>query len=338
MTGVRRHIVLTGGTSGIGLQAACLLHQEGHRLTLSCRDGNGAEALARRLPGVNVPLCDLADLTSVEQCAAALLGAGDPIDSLVLNAGLQYAGAATPRWSAQGFERTLAVNHLAHQALLQRLLPLLLKGHQPRLVVTASDVHDPQAPGGRVGRPASLGDLQGLERGPGAPMVDGSTDFDAQKAYGDSKLCNVLLARHVERILREQGVGLPVVAWSPGLVIPRSEGGFFRESRRENAIGQAIFAFLARDLLRITETPERAGALLAQLATDPLPDHSGLQYWSNRVVAPGRHRFGMLPPSQEAQNDALAERLWSLSAGHLGHDPLEGGLTQTQCEKTPTTL
>ncbi len=70
------------------------------------------------------PICDLADLASVERCADDLLAAAEPIDSLVLNAGLQYSGASEPRWSVQGFELTVAVNHLAHQVLLQRLLPL----------------------------------------------------------------------------------------------------------------------------------------------------------------------------------------------------------------------
>ena len=132
-----RRILLTGGSSGIGLEAAALLSAAGHRLTLPCRDGGSVERVRRRLgTTVHTPLCDLADLNSVASCCEDLLAAAEPIDTLVLNAGMQYSGAAEPRWSAQGFERTLAVNHLAHQATLQRLLPLLLRGSRPRLVVT----------------------------------------------------------------------------------------------------------------------------------------------------------------------------------------------------------
>ncbi len=265
------------------------------------------------------PVCDLADLASVGRCAEALLARAEPIDALVLNAGLQYAGARQPRWSAQGFELTIGVNHLAHQAVLQRLLPLLLQSPTPRLVVTASDVHDPAAPGGQVGPPAGLGDLAGLAQGPGAAMVDGGP-FNAEKAYKDSKLCNVLMARELERLVREQGRALPVVAWSPGLVIPRGSGGFFRENRLTNPVGQALFAVVARDLLRLTETPQRAGALLAALVSDPLDPPTGFQYWSNRVVAPGRLRFAQTEPSLEARNDALAQQLWLLSAAQLGLD------------------
>jgi protochlorophyllide reductase len=322
-----RHVVLTGGSSGIGLQGAAQLLAAGHRLTVLCRDGDAAQRLRGHLSGslgstrpggaLTTVIGDLADLASVEACAAELLEAGDPIDTLVLNAGLQYTGAREPRWSAQGFELTLAVNHLAHQALLQRLLPLLHQGTAPRLVVTASEVHDPTSAGGKVGRAAGLGDLAGLRQGSGAAMVDGGA-FDAEKAYKDSKLCNLLMAREVERRQREQGTPLLVLAWSPGLVIPRGAGGFFRDSQRLNPIGQAVFAFAARDLLRLTESPEGAGALLAGLATTSPDDPSGFQYWSNRVLGPGRRRFARTEPSAEARNDDLAAELWQLSAQAVG--------------------
>jgi protochlorophyllide reductase len=313
--GVSRHILLTGGSSGIGFEAAALLLQAGHRLTLPCRDAPTAAVLRQRLGGrLNTPICDLGDLESISRCAEFLLAEGEPIDTLVLNAGLQYSGDVEPRWSAQGFELTIAVNHLGHQALLQQLLPLLLQGTAPRLVVTSSEVHDPTSAGGKVGLPAGLGDLAGLRQGPGALMLDGSGSFNAEKAYKDSKLCNLLMAREAERRLKEQGTLLPVLAWSPGLVIPRSKGGFFRYSRSHNPVAQAIFAMVARDLLRLTETPQRAGALLAGLADASELQTSGFQYWSNRVIGPGRLLYGASQPSADACCDTLARQLWDLSA------------------------
>ncbi|MEB3200696.1 MAG: SDR family NAD(P)-dependent oxidoreductase [Synechococcaceae cyanobacterium] len=315
----RRHILITGASSGIGFQAALLLARAGHRLTLPCRDAATGDRLRERLPTpVHTPCCDLADWSEVRSCAAGLLQDGAPLDTLVLNAGLQDSGAPAPRWSAQGFELTVAVNHLAQQGLLQLLLPLLQRSAAPRLVITASEVHDPATPGGRVGPPAGLGDLAGLRRGPGAPMLDGSPVFQAEKAYKDSKLATVLLGRELERRLRERGLFWPVLVWSPGLVIPREPEGFFRYSRRHNPLGQQLFALLARDLLRLTETPEKAGALLAGLAADPLDEPAGFQYWSNRVLGPGRHGFARQQPSEEARRDDLARELWRLSAAQLG--------------------
>jgi protochlorophyllide reductase len=316
-----RHVLLTGGSSGIGLRAAQQLLAAGHPITVVCRDDATAKRLRQILSGdLKTVIMDLADLDSVARGADSLIRAARPIDSLVLNAGLQYSGAREPRWSAQGHELTLAVNHLAHQSLLQRLLPLLLQAPEPRLVITASEVHDPATAGGRVGPPADLGDLAGLRKGPGAPMVDGGA-FQAEKAYKDSKLCNVLMARQVARLLAEQlssRSSPPVIAWSPGLVIPRGEGGLFRDSRRFNPVGQALFAFVARDLLRITETPARAGTLLAGLATGSLGEAAGFQYWSNRLVRPGQLRFAATAPSAAARSDALAADLWRVSAQAVG--------------------
>ncbi|MFM7453626.1 MAG: SDR family NAD(P)-dependent oxidoreductase, partial [Cyanobium sp.] len=313
-----RHILITGASSGIGLEAAQQLAAAGHRLTLPCRSQARADTLGELLAKgqlqdqVSRPLGDLADLASVEQLAATLLEQGMPIDTLVLNAGLQYSGASEPRWSAQGFELTLAVNHLAHQALLQRLLPLLLASPQPRVVVTASEVHDPTSPGGRVGQPAGVGNLEGLFQGPGAAMVDGQSPFNAEKAYKDSKLCNLLMARALAARLAQQQRTMTVLAWSPGLVIPKGSGGFFRYSREHNPLGQTLFAWLARDLLRVSETPARAGALLADLAAGPVAPATGFSYRSNRLVGPGQLRFETREPSAEASNDALAEQLWQL--------------------------
>jgi protochlorophyllide reductase len=316
----RRHILITGASSGIGYQAAVRLMRAGHRLTLPCRDPERAATTARRIaaaaaagPKPEATVCDLGDLESVSRCCDELLHRGEPIDTLLLNAGLQYTGAREPRRSAQNHELTVAVNHLAHQLLGQRLLPLLEAGLEPRVVVTASEVHDPASPGGRVGKPAGLGDLSGLRRGNGFTMVDGVSPFDADKAYKDSKLCNVLFARQLQRRLQEQGHGWPVIAWSPGLVIPRQEGGFFRYSRRHNEAGQRLFALVARDLLRLTEPVEGAGALLASLACDPAHAGGGFHYWSNRVLGPGRRRFEAVEPSAEARCDSLAAELWRLS-------------------------
>jgi len=314
-----RHILITGASSGIGFQAAVQLLRAGHRLTLPCRDAERAASTARGIgPEPQTLVADLADLDSVNHCCEQLLERGEAIDTLVLNAGLQFTGAPEPRRSAQGYELTMAVNHLAHQLLGQRLLPLLEAGREPRVVVTASEVHDPASAGGRVGKPAGLGDLAGLRQGPGFAMADGTSPFDADKAYKDSKLCNVLFARQLQQRLQAEGHDWPVIAWSPGLVIPRASDGFFRYSRRHNEAGQRLFALVARDLLRLTETVERAGALLAGLAADPAHGCAGFHYWCNRVLGPGRRRFEAAEPSAEAQDDAKAEALWTISEELVG--------------------
>ena len=138
MTEAKR-LLITGASSGIGRHAAQRMDQKGHRLTLICRNRQrAAENLNWIGPTTLVLEADLADLEQVDALCTTLLQEEEPIDALVLNAGLQYAGYRQPRWSRQGIELTLAVNHLAHQLMLMRLLPLLLQADEPRVVITAS--------------------------------------------------------------------------------------------------------------------------------------------------------------------------------------------------------
>ena len=313
-----KRLLITGASSGIGLEAARLLACAGHQLTLFCRSEQRCDQTRQQLLAAGADcrriVChavDLADLGSVERGCQQLLAQDAPLDGLVLNAGQQRAGAAVPVFSPQGIELTFAVNQLAHQLIATRLLPLLRRGERPRLVITASDVHDPATGGGRVGPPADLGDLAGLRSGAGFVMLDGSARFDGDKAYKDSKLCNVLLGRELARQL--EGV-MPVIAWSPGLVIPRSADGFFRYNRQSNPVGMALFAAVARDLLRVTESVTTAGRLLAALTTDSAYGTPGFRYWSNRLVRPGLHRFEAKATSPDGADLDRASTLWRLSA------------------------
>ena len=305
-----RHVLLTGASSGVGLEAAKVLSAQGHALTILCRNQATADQTLALLSGsVRALICDLADLNAVAELCSQLLADDTALDVLVLNAGLQYAGASDPQLSAQGIELTFAVNQLAHQLMAMRLLPLLQRSACPRLVITASEVHNPTSGAGKVGRSAGLGDLEGLRAGPGFALLDGSRRFDGNKAYKDSKLCNVLMARE---LVRQLDAAIPVIAWSPGLVITRSSGGFFRYNKRSNPLGMGVFAFVARDLLRITESPENAGRLLAQLVNDPAIA-PGFSYFTNKVVRPGAHRLEPTDTSAEAADLQKAEQLWRLS-------------------------
>ena len=189
-------VLITGATSGIGYAATQRLLKDGHRVIALCRDADhGLQRLGTWDGQLTLVETDLADLNAVEQTCQRLLDEAPTLQALVLNAGLQYAGHRQPRFNVQGVELTFAVNQLAHQQLARELLPLLTRSPGGRIVITASEVHNPTSGGGRVGRPAGLGSLEGLRSGAGFQLLNGDTDFDADKAYKDSKLCNLLLAR-----------------------------------------------------------------------------------------------------------------------------------------------
>ena len=106
---------------------------------------------------------DLSDLKSIDSLCSELKTKYVNIDVLILNAGLQYTGSKTPRMSSQGIELTFAVNHLSHFYLTQRILPLIDINNDPKIIITSSEVHNPNRAGGKVGAKANLGNLKGLE-------------------------------------------------------------------------------------------------------------------------------------------------------------------------------
>ena len=315
-----RRILITGGSSGIGLEASKQLMQRGHQLLLLCRTEERCTETVKALSASEIKqttakgiAINLKNLEEIETGCSRLLQINEPIDTLILNAGIQNVGIKKPQFTKQGIEETFCINHLSHQLILMRLLPLLLKSKSPRLVITSSEVHNPVSGGGRIGQPATLGTLDGLRQNRSIAMLNGQKIFDADKAYKDSKLCNILMARYFANQLKQMGEEIPVLAWSPGLVIPKGSGGFFRTSRQQNPIGLALFAFVARDLLRLTETLQKAGSLLAELADGDSYEQRGFRYMSNQLISPGRHLFKETETSNEGDNAQLGQELWTLS-------------------------
>ncbi len=316
-------IFLTGGSSGIGYEAALKLISYGHNMVLPCKNIFRANELLtnifNQLPTklskrgkIDTPIMDLSDLKSIDSLCSKMKKKGVKIDILIMNAGLQYTGSKKARRSKQGIELTFAVNHLAHFYLTQKLLPMIDNSNDPRIIITSSEVHNPDSAGGRVGAKASLGNLKGLEFFEGFEMIDGGT-FNADKAYKDSKLCNILFAKKLNNYLILKKIFIPVIAWAPGLVIPRDNQGFFRYSRKYNQLGQVLFAFLARDVLRLTITSEKAGLLLSNLASSSKYNKPGFNYYSNKIISSGQFVFEKTNVSNEAQSEDLSNKLWQLS-------------------------
>ena len=316
-------ILITGGSSGIGYQAVLKLISLGHNIILPCRNISRANDVLTNIFNqspvelskkgeIYTPIMDLSDLKSIDSLCSELKNKHISIDVLILNAGLQYTGSKVPRMSTQGIELTFAVNHLSHFYLTQKILPLIDKNNDPKIIITSSEVHNPNSGGGKVGAKASLGNLKGLESGAGFEMLDGNK-FNADKAYKDSKLCNILFARKLSDNLMRNKLSIPVIAWAPGLVIPRDNQGFFRYSRKYNRLGQILFAFLARDILRITTSNKNAGLLLSNLACLCKYRKPGFNYYSNKIISSGKFIFEETNISNDAQRGDLADDLWELS-------------------------
>ena len=196
--------IVTGASSGIGLYTALGLARTGMRVVMVSRDRDRTEAARRfvsdRVRGAQVEtaLADFASLAELRRLAAEILAAHDRLDLLVNNAGL-----FSPKFqrSADGYELTFAVNHLAPFLLTNLLIDRLkataaANGGSARIVTVASRAHR----GNRI-------DLA---------TIAGPRDWTMLKAYGRSKLCNILFTRELAR--RLQGTGVIAPCLHPGVV------------------------------------------------------------------------------------------------------------------------
>ncbi|MFY8148279.1 MAG: oxidoreductase [Prochlorococcaceae cyanobacterium] len=194
-----RIALVTGASSGLGLESARALASRGATVVLACRSRRRAdEARQELLPTARGPLdlldLDLADLAMVETAAAWMASHYGRLDLLINNAGVM----APPRTlSRDGFELQFATNHLGHFALTLALLPLLQNQADARVVTVTSGAQ-------YFGRIA-FDDLQG-ER-----------SYDRWRAYGQSKLANVMFALELQRRLAAAGSPVRSLAAHPGL-------------------------------------------------------------------------------------------------------------------------
>jgi len=226
----------------------------------------------------------------------------------------KYAGLAhgqadkEPFRTVEGFEETVGVNHLGHFLLADLMARTLAKSNsKPRLVSTASPVHDPMSGGGDVGSPASLGTFAGLiNGGKSFTMIDGGA-YDPDKAYKDSKLCNVLFMAEAAR--RYEGK-FTVNAFSPGLIA--DPDGFFRN---QNRIFANIFNTITK-VLGVAESKEFGGSGLAYMAVDASMDGATGGWYDSVPV--GKHQLALHKPSIEAQNVDEQKLLWKLSTKLVG--------------------
>ncbi|MFO0628025.1 MAG: SDR family oxidoreductase [Polyangiales bacterium] len=204
-----RTVLVTGGTAGIGRQAAKVLAGRGARVVIVGRNPEKTARVTDELRAetggaVESLLADLSKMSDVRALAAATIDRYGALDVLLNNAG---AVNLTREVTADGFERTFATNHLAYFLLANLLLPALRKAPGSRVVNVASAAHVM----GRV----NFDDLQS-ERG-----------YDGWRVYGTSKLMNVLFTREMARRLK--GEGPTVNCLHPGFVASEflSKGGIW---------------------------------------------------------------------------------------------------------------
>ena len=199
--------LITGASSGLGLEAAKMIAASGASVALACRSAARCEAAAAAVRAAAAPgsttttwLLDTSSLASVRRFAADFLRAApaSPLDMLLLNAGIASAGAWAPGartlpLSVDGIEAVMATNHVGHALLYELLLPRLLAARAARVVATSSASSFDSYPYGVATDLATLN----------APPQRGA--LAALNPYGQSKLAQILWAQEAAAALRAGG-------------------------------------------------------------------------------------------------------------------------------------
>src|SRR3984893_418919 len=274
-------ILITGATSGIGLEAAVALARPGNRLVLVGRDQRKMNAavdeVKRRAGVVAAPdswLCEFGSQAQIRKLASDVLAKYDKLHVLVNNAGLVSARREV---TEDGIERTFAVNHLGPFLLTNLLLDLLRRSAPARVVTVASAAH-------------RQGDM------PFDHLQFETGGYGVMRAYARSKLANVLFTAELARLLAGTGVTAHCLPPGAGATHIWSHAPWY-----------------ARPLLAVAKlfmiSAEKGTDTIVYLAASPeVEGLTGGYYEKNRTVL----------PAAIAQDEAIAKRLWERSGALVG--------------------
>ena len=313
-------VLITGTTSGVGLYATKALADRGWQVVTANRDPVRAAAAADRLAIPSAQLShlrfDLADLDSVRAGAETLVASlGRPLDALVINAAVYKPRLEQPERSPQGYEISMATNHLGQFLLIHLLLPDLERSSHPsrRVVILGTVTANSKELGGKIPipAPADLGDLAGFKAGFQAPiaMANGKP-FKPGKAYKDSKLCNMITTQELHRRLHGS-TGIVFSSLYPGCV---ADSPLFRHAPQAF---QRIFPWFQKNITGGYVSQAQAGERVAQVVADPAFSSSGVHWsWGNRQKQGGKQFSQEL--SDKASNPGTAQAMWEESMKLVG--------------------
>ncbi|MEZ4318327.1 MAG: oxidoreductase [Myxococcota bacterium] len=285
---------ITGGNSGLGLEAAKIFAEKGARVVITSRSEAKAreaiEAVKAHAPGADVDfvLLDLSEPASIEAAVPELIAKCPQMDALVNNAGVMQTPEVR---TSEGFELQLATNHIGHFRLNSQLFPHL-EACGGRIVVVSSIAH-------KLGRIA-LDDLMSEKR------------YDPTVAYGQSKLANLMYALELHRRLRARGSRVVAIACHPGYAATNLQSAGVGMSG-----GSSFFRTVYAVTNKLVAQPAEKGAWPEVLAAAD-PDAEPGAYYGPTGIGDMRGPVGKSSISSAARDESVAAKLWEATEALAG--------------------
>ncbi|KAK7118289.1 hypothetical protein R3I94_021952 [Phoxinus phoxinus] len=271
-------VIITGANTGIGKETARDLARRGARVIMACRDLEKAESARGELmedsgnQNIVVKKLDLSDTKSIRAFAELINKEEKQVNILINNAGIMMCPYSK---TADGFEMQFGVNHLGHFLLTYLLLDLLKKSTPSRIINVASVAH-------------TWGSIH-------LDDINSEKGYSPRRAYGQSKLANILCTRSLAK--RLQGSGVTVYSLHPGVV----QSELFRNLSKPVQIAVKVFS-------PFTKTTIQGAQTTIYCAVEPELDNESGGYYSDCAPA---------LCSREASDDEMAQKLWELSCQML---------------------
>ena len=280
-------IVVTGGNSGLGYESVKAFAGKGAEVVLASRSTEKGEeakaAILKDVPGgkIKVMQLDLGDLESVRSFAAAFKQGYKKLDVLLNNAGIMMTPYSTTK---DGFEGQFGTNHLGHFALTGLLMDLLLNTPGSRIVNVSSGAHK----SGKM-------DFSNLQ-------FENGKDYSPMKAYGRSKLSNLLFTYELQRKLEAANKETIAAAAHPGIAMT---------NLANHLMGKFLFKILTPLFKMMAQDP--AMGALPQIRASVDPSVKGGEYYGPDGKKEYKGYPVLVPSNEASHNLEDAARLWEES-------------------------
>lgn len=289
-------ILITGANSGIGFYTALELARKGANVILGCRDKHKAEEAKNRIinevPNAKIEIAnfDLSDLNSINEFSDNYIKQNKPLDILINNAGVMTPPDRLT--TKDGFEIQWGTNYIGHFALTYKLLPVILKSENSRIITVTSIAHR--------GAKIFFDD------------INWEKSYNAMSAYGQSKLANIVFGIELQKRLEKYNYNVKSIIVHPGVVASNLISSSYN-------IRPTISGWISKTIIKFFAAPTLNGALPSLYAATSKDAQGGKFYGPDSLFGLRGDPAEEKPDKSVTTDPDLAKKLWDISEKMTGY-------------------